>query len=369
MESRQSMKKIVSILLTAIVCVFFDTTNMQAQIALTQVNPSPTQDNPVPTSPAQVPIMSIRTLKAYALSLVSSINGGIWGNSVTIDHRSFPIAYPHKDADVDHMASVAHSGVVRFSADPTEELQSELSYYATTTVPNWSFQIFWGYTKFHLAQVGDNWQVPQEAYKIDMHMSDWIPFKVPGIRNAYIITEDEFGNDKDYYSFRWDNRLNLDEELLFIGSKHVSQKGKLYIEISDGSKIIYNLKDEGSRQEQVSPAVDGFQPSIVGVRSLPVNTISITLQEGDELVRVAYTTGFRVNVTFPQGLSRYPISVHVIDANQFANNPFLDWAEFNPFQPMTFNVAHGAILIRYEYEDQPQPLNDSNSGGSSGGKG
>lgn len=186
---------------------------------------------------------------------------------------------------------------------------------------------------------------------------------------AYMETEDANGNNNDYYNFEWDNRIDTQKGLLFLGREHLNQVGTLYAIRNDGSKLIYDL-GTGAKTATVgvNTSIGGH---IKGDRTVVDNTDKIVFQAGDELIQATYTIELKaVTVQFPDGLNRYPTKVAVIDAATFAADPNSDWIEFNPItDPVTFSVGAQRIIIRFDYDEPPQKLPEYNSGNSSGSKG
>lgn len=320
------------------------------------------------TTPSAVPMMSVGTLKAYALVNVSSLSGQYYGDSVS-SGSWFRIPYPFKDADPDHMASLMAEQVIEWSADPSEQLGSYVSYSSTTIVPNSWFEMFSGSENFFLTKVGEEWHVPAAGNRVRLQLGNWIPLRIPGVQDAYIITQNADGYDTDYYNFHWDNRIDAERGYIILGRQLVNQRGKLYVRLNDGSKLVYDLRKEGDLIPAVAPEAGGLAPSIDGVRSVPENTSTIVFQDGDELVRAKYSLNIeqKVFVAFPPGLSRYPVAVYVVDANAFAANPFMDWSRFIVGKEIIIGVKSGSLLFRFEY-DEPAPSLPEYQNNGGGGK-
>jgi hypothetical protein len=320
-------------------------------------------------SPQSVPLVSTSMLKAYALAVVSNIRGQVSGDSVSGTKRSFNVSYSFKDADAEHMGAVAAAQTLSFTADPTEKLQTYMSYATTTVIPGWEFELFWGYTNFYLAKVDGVWQMPPSAKKLHLSLSDYIPMYVPDISGAYIEKYDDAGNYVDYYNFAWDGRVHAAYNVLILGKKFVNQNAKLFIEKRDGSKIIYNIKKEGAKIPLSDVLANGSAPAVDGARSVASNSASIIYGDGDEIVRASYTQDTVVNVSFAPAQTKYPIKVSVVDAAQFAADPLNTiWTDYNPYQnPVKFIATSGrSYLIRFDMPEPPAELPNYNGGGGEG---
>lgn len=322
------------------------------------------------TTPATVPMMSVGTLKAYALANVSSLSGQYYGDSVS-SGSWLRIPYPHKDADPDHMASLLSEQVIEWSADPSELLGSYVSYGSTSIVPNSWFEMFSGSANFFLTKVGEEWHVPAAGNQVRLQLGNWIPLRIQGVQDAYIVTQNADGYDTDYYNFRWDNRIDTERGYIILGRQLVNQRGKLYVSLNDGSKLVYDLRKEGDLIPAVAPEAGGLTPSIDGVRTVPENTTTIVFQDGDELVRAKYSLPIeqKVFVAFPPGLSRYPVAVYVVDADAFTANPFMDWAQFVVWKDIIVGAKRGSLLFRFEYDEPAPSLPEYQNNGGGGGKG
>lgn len=344
---RTSLKVLAIIAMSAAVSV--------AQTPVSGGSGGSTSGTPSTSAPESVPLMSIRMLKAYALTMPTELSEQVYGASVAGSGRYVVIDYPYNDADPDHMAELLKSNPVRFTADPTEKLNSWVSY-SSRKIANFQFDAFYGGTNFYLQKVGDSWRVPADALKVRLQLSDWIPVSFPGIKYAYIENRDKDGNYTGRYDFMAEHRLYPEQGILILGKSVVSQPGKLYIRYQDDSVVVYDIKNEGQKLPSVAPSPDVFGPTIDGVRSLANNTWNIFFADGDEIVKAKFTSAGTVQINFPEGLSRYPNRVYVVLASAFAKNPAIQWSEFNPFKLINFPIASGTYLIRFEYDDVPEPL-------------
>src|SRR5262249_7249769 len=156
------------------------------------------------------------------------------------------------------------------------------------------------------------------------------PFPVSGLSSAYIETKNANGDVTGYYNFSDDGRINSTDGIIFLGREHLGLTGDLYLYFNDGTKIIYNLSD-GNRATTANVQTLGpDSSSMKSVRSVPDDTKSIAFQNGDVIVRVHCLTAGTVQVTFPTGLSAYPIAVHAVDSSYLEQNPLDDGMSFNP---------------------------------------
>jgi len=315
------------------------------------------------TAPSKIPLASPAVLKAYALTLVGKISVQVYGQSVSGTTYKF-VDYPYTDADPDRMAYVASAQTLRISAGTNDILTSYVSYDSRDIVlpepqnpdnqSSTSFSLFWGANQFKLTNVGGVWAVPAEALKIEMKYFG-VPFVIPGMVYAYIVTKDENGKQTGYYSFN--NEYWTDRGVIFLTEDLTGQNGELVAVIKDGSKIVYDLLS-GDLQPTVGVEVSGFHPTIEGIRSVPANTTNIVYKATDEIIRTQYSEVLWSTVTFPAGLKRYPTKVYVIYTTILAEDENAEWFEFNPYiEQVQFRIQAGqAILIRFEYPPNPQPL-------------
>lgn len=333
-------------------------------------NPTTTVTSvPVAKVPDKVPLASKASLEAYALTLVEDIRVQVWGRSVSDDnYRS--AKYSYTDADPERMAYIASTQVLRFSAAIDDLLTSYVVYgsraiefpdpNSSTGFSQTSFPLFWGEKQFKLeAQKGDSWGVPADAYRIELNL-DQVPWVVPGVRDAYIRTMDGT-NQTGFYSLRENNSYWMNQGIIFLTTNMVSLNGELTLVMQNGSKFIYDLPIGGLKPTATVEAV-GFRPTIKGIRTVPDNTTNIVYEVTDEIVRVAYPEETLATVSFPDGLGRYPIKVYIIDTTVLAaDGPSAKWIEFNPYiKAVEFKAAaNQAILIRFEYQTEPRPLNNN----------
>lgn len=324
--------------------------------------------------PESVPLGSPKILKAYALTLVGKISVQVYGDSVSGENYLW-VDYPHTDADPDKMAKVANAQKLRFSATTDGKLTSYISYESRSIVltdpdnvdnqSSTTFTLFWGYKNFKLVKVENSWKVPETAKDIELELISQVPFVIPGMRDVYMITRDSEGNQNGYFNFRDDQGdYWLRRGIIFLNENLTSRNGELNVTMTDGSRATYDLAS-GDRKPLVPVEVGGFRPSIKNVRSVPENTPQIVYQEGDEIIRTAYTELMWTSIFFPSDLKRYPTKVCMIYTSILAENPNAKWIEFNPYtEPVRFKVQVGqAILIRFEYPEVRPPL------WSNGGKG
>lgn len=355
---------------------------MAASSLFAQTPPAPT---PTPTPPAgggggggggsstapnEVPLGSPEILKAYALTLVGQISVQVYGQSVSGDYYRF-VDYPFIDADPERMAQVAGEIVLHFSATVDDGLTSYVSYNSRTIKlsgpggeTSSSFNLFYGSRQFKLEYFKDAWQVPKEAYQVELDLGQ-VPWIVSGMRNAY-IESDQTG----YYNFRQhQGDYWLDRGVIFLAKELTSRRGELTLHMQDGSKVIYDL-GTGDRKATATVEAVGFRPTIKGIRSVPDNTTNIVYQDTDEIIRVATIGQSDVQVSFPSGLKRYPVKVYVIDTRYLVAFPDTEWREFNPYiEPVKFSFGDSAVLIRFEYPPEPQPPLNSGDRGPTDGKG
>lgn len=313
--------------------------------------------------PDKVPLASVKTLKAYALTLVGKIWVQVNGNSVS-GNNCVSVDYPHTDADPEKMAQTAGAQTLRFSATTDDQLESSVLYESRTIMlpdPNShtgfsqsSFGLFFGQKQFKLEpQKGDSWGVPSDAYRVELELGQ-LPWVVPGMRDAYIKTQDTNGNQTGYYDFRQEvGSYWLDRGVIFLTEKLTSRSGELTLVMQDGSKVIYDLASE-NRKLTVTVEAVGFRPTIKGIRSVPNDTANIGYQVGDEIIRAAYTRDMRSYIFFEK-METYPIRVSVVDTKVLAENPYAKWEEFNPYTEVAEFVAKAgqAVLIRFDYASEP----------------
>ncbi|MFA6314824.1 MAG: hypothetical protein WC648_00410 [Candidatus Paceibacterota bacterium] len=322
------------------------------------------------TVPSAVPLASPATLKAYALTLVKPISVQVYGMSVSGDnYRS--VEYTSADADPAKMAALARSQQLSFKAAVGDQLWSYVSY-DSRPIPlmesngqlvNYTFNLFSGSKAFKLEPQKGGWGIPETAYKVELDMS-YVPFVVPGMQDAVIVTTDENGNQTGWYSFRESYGNYVDRGVLLLTEEMTGHRGQLIITMKNGEKISYNLKNE-QRQESVSLQFTEVQATIKGVRSVPA-TENIMYVAGDEIIRTSAKEDMWSSITFPPGLDRYPVKVAVIETETLGLNWSAEWLEFNPYvEPVRFLIkASQPILIRFEYETDPEPLNGGGIGKS-----
>lgn len=356
---------IKSILVAAIIAATTFTQSLSAQTQPTLVTPVASIPNKFPTT--------FNQLKAYALSMVANIDGNLWATSASWKSNYFNVEYAYGDSDFEHMAQVASEQPLSITADPLDKMNASLSYWCSipTKYGSSGYTLFSGSTNFHLVNSNGNWVVPEEARRIPLRMSDWIPFPIPGVFDAYIEELNENGDQVDFYDFDWDNRFDRGTGVLFIGREHLNHSGKLIMSCDDGSKVVFDLSNDGVRRETVTSAPTSIQGSIEGTRNIQVNQSAVLWQEGDGLLRCPFTTNTLVQVFFQPGQTKYPVSVHVINLASFAQNPAAEWDNFNPYSGNVVfkGVAGHTYYIRFEYADAPVPLPDYNYNGGGGGKG
>jgi len=328
---------------------------------------TPTQQA-VTAIPEKIPLASEEVLKAYALTMVGRINVQVYGSSVQGNSYQ-SVDYPYKDADPDRMAYVARSQVLRFDATTDDKLTSYISYnsreIALSDGYSTSFALFSGQKEFMLEPQKGGWGVPSDACKVELDYYG-IPFVIPGMTDAYIVTKDENGNQNGFYSFRQGDGYWMDRGIIFLTKELVSRNGEFNLVMNNGSRIIYDL-GTGNRKSTENVSAGGFNPTIKGIRSVPADTFSIDYEDTDQIIRASYSflKEIIVQVTFRAGLKRYPVKVSVISSEALAENPNADWKEFNPYiEPVKFSVKpQGTILIRFDHEKNMQPLNNNESGG------
>ena len=317
--------------------------------------------------PETVPLASVETLKAYALTMVRKVSVQVYGRSVSGKTYSQG-EYNSTDADPNMMAKVASSLVLRFSATTDDIITSYVAYEtgsirvrdfeSDSGYSETAFSLFWGSKEFKLEQgKGGVWQIPNEAYSVEVDFYQ-VPLIIPGMSDANIVTEDAEGNQNGYLNLQNGNNYWFDRGVLLLTKEMTGRKGKLVITMKDNSRVIYNLLN-GEKVPVVEVESFGFKPIVKGVRSVPENTANIVFEDGDSLIRTSYSKDMWSEVTFPSGLERYPIKVSVIYTKVLAENPQAEWMEFNPYTtPVKFRIQVGqAIFIRFDYPSKALPLN------------
>jgi hypothetical protein len=322
--------------------------------------------------PDKIPL-SPSALKAYALTQVKKINVQVWGRTVQGDNYRMA-DYPFADCDPGHMASIAGSQVLRYSATTDDRLTSFVSYDSgqielpdpdNSTASTASFTLFHGEKTFMLELQKGGWGVPADAMKIELKLASSIPIVIPGMQNAYITTYDEDGNPTGWFDLR-DSSGNywMDRGVIFLDSNIVSHSGTFTLIMKDGTKHTYDM-GTGDRKPTESIRMAGFLVSVLGARTVPTDTTEIVYSDTDEVVTAKFTKDATVRVTFPSDLKRYPEMVRGIDANKLRENPQAKWTEFNPYtQPVEFQVTAGqAIILGFDY---PKDMSALNNGGGKG---
>lgn len=333
-------------------------------IAFVSTTRSQTSVNPVTlaaSAPTTLPIGDDGVLEAYSLSLVTSIEIRVDGDTVT-GTKEAKLPYPFKDGDPDHMASVASNARLRFKADPTKKLWATAQYYGTIGALN--FSLFYGGKQFTPEKISNGYIIPADGYKIEIALNDWIPFRMPGVKDAVMITEDGKGNTTSYSYFNERGRIDMESGFIFFGREHVGQVGTLIVTFKDDSIAVYDMSGKLKPLGDVSQT-DVFKVSMQGVRSLPADTASISYQSNDMLVRASYTKATTITLNFPATLPELPIEVRVVDSSLMATNPFAGKSYFGPFtRPVTEQAAAGqTLLFIFTYMPQGRPIS------SGGGKG
>ncbi len=313
------------------------------------------------SAPTTLPIGDDGVLEAYSLSLVTSIEIRVDGDTVS-GVKETKLPYPFKDGDPDHMASVASSARLRFKADTTKKLWATAQYYGTIGTLNYS--LFNGGKQFTPEKVSNGYVIPADGYKIEISLNDWIPFRMPGIKDAVMITEDGRGNTTSYSYFNERGRIDMESGFIFFGREHVGQVGSMIVTFKDDSIAVYDLSGKLKPVADVSQT-DVFKVSMQGVRSLQADTAAITYQSNDMLIRASYTKATTITLTFPANLPELPVEVRVVDSAAMATNPFAGKSYFGPFtRPVTEQAVAGQTLL-FIFTNIPQGRPIS-SGGTKG---
>ncbi len=302
-------------------------------------------------APKSLPIASEAVREAYAYTKVGQISAGVSGPSVS---GTSHVSVPYKpDANPAHMAEVAAGISLKFEADPTKTLTSYVQY--NGQVGNIGFTFFEGDREFSLFLTKGGHVVPDEAYDVELQLTDWLPVHIPGLSWAYMQTD-----DGEFYDFRQDGRLWNEEDILLIGRKHTGHSGTLYLGFDDGTQAIYDL-GTGEQKSTELVVMTRFRVNRPGVRTEEPNTTEIVYQVGDRLISVRYDIEAKVRVYLPEkwqvGL---PVAVYAIDTATLAQNPSAPWLDVTG---TGFAVHAGqTVMIRYEAVPDPGQLPKNNGG-------
>lgn len=291
-------------------------------------------------APKQVPIVSESQLKAYALTQINWLSGGISGQSVS-NNSWFSTAYSIADGDPINIAAALKKNKLTFSLDPNE-LVSTFAGWEVRTADGVTYTAFHGQRDFKLTKAADgSYQVPTAATNIELQFGQ-VPFPVKNVSNAYIAMRDSNGNQSGTFYFS-DYGMVRDGYLL-LTSSITGQTGDLYIQFQDGSKAIYTLTT-GKQTSTVNASADGFDTTIKGVRVLADNAIEIKYAVTDDVVRVKYTAAATVVVRFDQGVA-LPQKVSIIEESVLKADPTAIGSQFDPSKvPVTFNATSGRVYL------------------------
>ncbi|MBI5134352.1 MAG: hypothetical protein HZA81_03135 [Candidatus Taylorbacteria bacterium] len=293
------------------------------------------------SSPKSVPIKDLATLKAYAISKVNWLSGGVAGQSVSGTYW-FSVAYSVADGDPVAIAAALKKNKVTFSADPTETLAA-FANWEIRSPDGTAWTAFYGDRDFKLVkdQAGA-YQVPPDAGKLDDMEMGTIPFPVKGISNAKIVLKDDRGNTTGVYYFGDYGRVR--DGYLLLSAEHVAQNGDLYLEYSDGSLAIYSAST-GMQKAVGSASTGGFDTAVRGVRTVADNSVEIKYAASDDIVRAKYTADATVAVKFDTAIP-LPLKVTVVEESAFKADPYTPGISFDPAKvQVSFKASAGKLYL------------------------
>jgi len=298
-------------------------------------------------APAFIPA-STNLLRAYALTIVDTISGGVSGASGGKEFYSVP--YPYRDGNDVRMAYVSSAQAITFQAVPTNTLNAFANYNGTVTNMyggTVGVNLFYGGTNFVLQKTSTGYKVPDYAKHPKLNLAYLIPFPVGNASWAHLEQYDSNGNIVNWF----DLSDYLHDGLLWLGQYMTDVPStKLFLSYNDGSQAIYDMPS-GKQIPQVSVSDTGFSSSVDGVRDVQDPT-NIVYAATDEIIHAAYSKSLNTSITFAPGQSRYPLAVYIIDLPTFAANPQATWSKVDPYSgPIAFaGAANTDYFIRFEYQ-------------------
>jgi len=310
-------------------------------------------------APKSVPLVSRAQLKAYALSQVNWLSGGISGQTVSGDGRYFSVPYAQADGDPVAIAAAVKVNKVTFSVDPTEKI-STFANWEVRTPDGSSWGAFYGQRDFNLIKdASGNFQIPSNATTIDDMELGTVPFPIKGVNNAHIKLKNSAGFEGGTYSFG--ERGFVRNGYIILTSEHTAQNGELFVYFNDGSQAIYVLSD-GKQKTMASVTAGGFSTAVKGVRTLPDNTVDITYGLTDEVVRVKYTLDTSIKVSFGVGVV-LPLKVLVVEEKLFRADPNATGNSFDPSKDqVVMRVGVGKSYLILFVKPSPVIYTDNGKG-------
>lgn len=310
-------------------------------------------------SSTDIPIVSEEMLDAYALSLVGSVNVQMWEEHSQLPGFYTNMVYTGRVADA--RALVQMPSTVRPRINLVNPTNNPVNYYVSYsggpnlgcpegyTCVGQGYQLFYGQESQKPFYGRGGWGLV--AFKINLTRSDWIPWHKKGLQGASMLIRDKDGNPVSYYNFEWDNRIDRNNGVIFLGSQHVNRRGELYLTYDDvdgtSKTEVINLAT-AKKIEPVDILSEASTVILPHVRMLPDNAKAVdhdARRTEQKMTYVEYTrmTDVTVNVMAPAGLQ---VNVFVADAEDLP----LGEEAWHPIDPGTHRIEAGRRLyFRFDY--------------------
>lgn len=292
-------------------------------------------------APKEVPLASVAQLKAYAVTKINWLSGGISGQSIS-GTTWFSVPYSPADGDPVAIAAALKRNRLTFSVDPTERISSFANW--EVRMPDGAtWTAFYGQRDFSLVKAADgSYTVPAEAAKLDEMEFLRVPFPVANVSNAYIVVRDAAGNQTGTHNLG--DYGNVRNGYLVLFSEYTNQNGELHIQFGDNSKTIYGLPG-GKIKATTSASTNGFDTAPKGVRTLADNTLDIAFRAADEVIRARYLVESTVIVRFDPTVA-LPTKVNVVEESVFKADPNAPGLVFDPSKvPVTWKASAGKVYL------------------------
>lgn len=264
----------------------------------------------------QLPLADVATLKAYALTQVNHVSGGVQASSISGNTwfsvpfngdgtRNLPAA----------LAAAVKKNSVTFTVDPTDRISSYAAWDIRLSDGS-TWTAFWQQQDYSLIKNADgSYSLPPSATKLDSMEFGFVPFEIKGISGAAFHIKDEKGNTVDVYDF---GLMGLVKNgYIVFRAEHAGQRGELHVQFIDGSKAIYT--STGIMKATTTATMSGFDTGAAGVRSLADNASEAVVKTTDDVLWAKYSVATILTVKF-EG-TPLPAKVSIYTETAFRTNP------------------------------------------------
>ncbi len=174
-------------------------------------------------------------IKVLILVLLTALT-----ENVSFSQDFFDVPYVGEPDSVSLATAVSTQ---KMSVSSTGELRMDITY--KFSIPGLDLSVFAAHTNFHPVFQNGGWVVPDEVRALPMTMGNNIPFVIPvNVTYAYVTNADLIGT----YDLAANGRIyNIGGQgILLLGQVMVQNgKGHIYVGLSDGTKLVYSLKEGG----------------------------------------------------------------------------------------------------------------------------